>query len=134
MRKIKKKAKPPVTHQQWVEVRVVNGETVSTFYPTNEEFEKERLELDPPATLIYRRLNFVNGVPKEYAWTQPPPQVAQYGGHFLHRMKVEDWQHVLETERAQGNHRVVPSQNPQTRPESLGPCPCAACTKEREST
>ena len=130
--KLRNKAAKPVIHQQWIEVKRVNGQTVSKFFPTNAEFEKERLEMDPPPSLIYRRLNFVNGVPDEYSWTNPTPVVKIRGGHFLHRMLVEDWPEVMDAERREGNLHAFASPNPQHRPDAFGPCPCDACTKERE--
>jgi hypothetical protein len=132
MKRIKRKIEKPVTHQQWIEVIRVNGQTVSKFYPSNAEFEKERLDMDPPPSLIYRRLNFVNGVPNEYMWTDPTPTVRIRGGHFLHRVLAEDWPYVMEQERLHGNIHVRPSPRPQPRPEAFGPCPCEACTRERE--
>ena len=130
----KKKLERPVTADQWIEVTHENGVTTSTFYPPNDEFEKYRLELDPPPSLIYRRINFVNGIPKEYDWTDPDEDVRLYGGHFLHRMLVEDWPEVMEQERRYGTGHVIPSENPQPRPEAWGPCPCRRCTAERESS
>jgi hypothetical protein len=132
MRK-KKKMERPIVHDQWIEVTVVDGKTVSTFYPPNKEFEKERLDLDIQPTLIYRRLNFVHGVPREYAWTNPTPSVTRLGGLFLHRVKIEDWPAILELERVHGNGHVMPSPNPQPRPEAYGPCPCPECVAERET-
>jgi hypothetical protein len=131
--KLRKKKEKPVTHQQWIEVRRVNGVTVSTFFPANEEFEKERLEMDPEPTLIYRRLNFVHGVPREYLWTNPTPQIKMRGGHFLHRMSVEDWPAVMEDERKMNPRHAVPAARPLPRHEAFGPCPCEHCTQEREN-
>ncbi len=130
MAKQKKKQKT-VTHQQWIEITRVNGVTVSTFYPPNHEFEKIRLKLDPQPELIYRRLNFVHGVPPEYWWTKPTKDVEQYGGHFLQRVSLADWQKVLELESMPGNKHVRSSHKFVPRPEDMGPCPCPNCTRER---
>ena len=132
MRRIKKKKERPLTHDQWIEITCKDGKTVTTFYPPNDEFERLRLEMDPPPALIYRRLNFVHGVPWEYGWTNPPEQVAIWGGCLLQRMKVEEWPKVMQRERAIGNRLALPCDNPQERPPELGPCPCDRCTKNRE--
>jgi hypothetical protein len=127
-----KKKDRPLTHDQWIEVQVVNGVTVTTFYPPNREFEKERLEMDPAPSLIYRRINFVNGVPAEYRWTRPTPSVEKYGGLFLHRMTVDGWLIVMGQERQAPHQHVIASQTPQPRPEEFGPCPCPDCSRKRD--
>jgi hypothetical protein len=132
MNKIKvKNKKKIVTHEQWIEIRRVNGETVSTFYPPNDQFERERLEKDPVPDLIYRRLNFVHGVPREYRWTKPTPELELYGGMFLQRLKPEDWLTLHAGERKSGLPHANPGKG-QPRPEEFGPCPCPRCTKKRE--
>lgn len=130
-RKRKPKDKP-VIHDQWIEIRTKNGRAVTTFYPPNEKFEKERLELDPPATLVYRRFNFVGPVPGEYMWTNPDLEVQMRGGLFLQRMQVADWLNVLAHERRNGHLIATQCENPVRRPEAFGPCPCRDCTLERE--
>jgi hypothetical protein len=130
MRRIKKKVPKPVIHDQWIEITRQKGETVTTRYPPNAEFERLRLERDPPPTLIYRRLNFVHGVPEEYNWTKPSTSVKQLGGYFLHRMLAEDWPEIMQLERHVPH--VIPSINGQRRPAAFGPCPCDRCKAERE--
>ena len=132
MRRIKKKKIRPVTHDQWIEIARKDGKTVCTFYPPNAEFERLRHELDPPPVLIYRRLNFINGVPREYEWTNPTVSVRQFGGHYLHRLTIDEWLSALEQERHEGNVRVV-FRRGQPRPPEFGPCPCDRCTAEREA-
>jgi hypothetical protein len=83
--------------------------------------------MEPQPSLVYRRLNFVNGVPDEYMWTNPPLSVKQRGGYFLHRVLIEDWPGILAAEKATGNKQVFPTPRPQERPEAYGPCPCAEC-------
>ena len=129
----KKKLARPVTVDQWIEVTHENGVTTSTYYPPNDELEKYRLDMDPAPSLVYRRINFINGIPHEYDWTQPDEDVRLYGGHFLHRVLIEEWPQVMQDEREFGGGHVVPAANPQPRPEALGPCPCRRCTAERES-
>ena len=132
MRRTKKKKERPVTHDQWIEISRKNGQTITKCYPPNAEFERLRLDMDPPAALIYRRFNFVNGVPEEYSWTHPPIQMKQFGGHYLLRLTIEDWLKVMAEERLDGNRQVLPAHS-QPRPAELGPCPCDRCTAEREA-
>jgi len=123
----------PIQHEQWIEITVENGKTVSTFYPPNDEFEKLMREMDPKPDLIYRRMNFVHGVPVEYAWLEPSPEVRLYGGLFLQRVLPSEWPYVRLLESLAPGHHVVSAPNPQPRPAAWGPCPCPACTEERET-
>jgi hypothetical protein len=88
--------------------------------------------MDPAPTLIYRRLNFVNGVPSEYSWTRPDIRTKTIGGLFLHRMNVEDWPEIYRQEKLLGLH-VLPSTHRVDRPAAFGPCPCNECTTAREA-
>lgn len=133
MKKIKRKLPKPITHEQWIEVTRKDGQTITTLYPPNAEFERLRLEMDPPAELIYRRYNFVHGVPAEYLWTNPSLNARMHGGAYLQRMKVEDWTSLLDLELREGNTIARPCNNAQRRPAAYGPCPCRRCTAEREA-
>ncbi len=128
-----RKSKHPITHDQWIEIETVDGKTVVKYYPPNEQFEKERLDLDPPAQLIYRRIHFVNGVPAEYLWTDPPEQIRNHGGLILHRLTPDLWATVLSRERNQNHTQVLAPDYYIKRPEAFGPCPCDRCTAEREN-
>jgi hypothetical protein len=130
----KKTNKRFIRHEQWIEIMRVNGKTVTLFYPPNEEFEKLRLQMDPPPHMIYRRLNFIHGVPPEYEWTSPTPDIRRFGGHYLQRITLEEWPVLFKAELLEGNRRVIPALNAQPRPPELGPCPCALCTQERMLT
>jgi hypothetical protein len=133
MTRIKNKNKKRIIrHDQWIEIKRKNGQTIVEYYPPNLEFERLRLEMDPPPHLIYRRMNFVNGVPNEYLWTKPDENIRLYGGLFLQRILPEDWPAIMAAELTLGNTHIVPATNAQPRPPELGPCPCPACTAERE--
>jgi hypothetical protein len=133
MTKLKRKTGRPVHHEQWIEVTQIDGRALSTFYPPNAEFDRLLREMNPQPDLIYRRLNFVHGVPDVYLWTKPPDDIRIYGGHWLHRMLVKDWPGIMAAESLLTDHHLIPSPNPQPRPEIYGPCPCAVCTEERET-
>ncbi len=126
-----KKAKRFIRHEQWIEIEQREGKTVTIYYPPNQEFEELRLKMDPPPDMIYRRLNFIHGVPLQYSWIDPSPDFQKYGGLFLQRVTVEEWPSILALEQRPGNQHVISARFPQPRPEVLGPCPCARCTAER---
>lgn len=130
--KRKKQSEKPVLLDQWIEVRLVDDKFVSTFYPSNEELEKERLDMDPEPTMVYRRLNFVDGVPPIYKWCLPSAETKVRGGFFIHRMGAEEWPKIMRRERELGNRFVVQADRPLGRPEAFGICPCEECRLERE--
>jgi hypothetical protein len=114
---------------QWFEIEVVDGVTRTTAYPANEEVEKmiakKEEETGRPVELVYRRLNFINGIPDEYAWTTSDPLRRKFGGMGIQRLRVEDWrQHILE-EEPNGHLRRSDFQMP--RPEDRGGCQCRLC-------
>jgi hypothetical protein len=135
MKRIKIRSKKPKLKllEQWIDIQVSVGQTISTFYPPNDELEQLRLDMDPPPDLVYRRMNFVGPVPSEYNWTDPRDQGRRYGGHCLQRLTVEDWLWVLKEERQLATGHAVSGCDPQPRPEQFGPCPCFRCKAERES-
>jgi hypothetical protein len=123
----------PISHEQWIEITVENGVTVTTRYPPNIEFEKLMREMNPKPDLIRRRLNFVHGVPREYDWIRPTPNFRLYGGLFLQRVLPSDWPYIALMESLLPSGHLVSTPNPQARPLACGPCPCPRCTEERET-
>jgi hypothetical protein len=108
----RKKQRRIVTLEQWVEVNVREGKTVTTLYPSNEELLKEREELDPPPELVYRRINFREGVPKEYYWTTDDALQRQRAWHGVQRMTFERWVVTIEKERQIGDGHLGPCGEP----------------------
>jgi hypothetical protein len=84
-----KKRKKYTRLEQWVEVRIEDGNTVTKLYPSNEDLIEEGKEMLPPPDLIYRRINFPDGVPPEYYWASSDEQFRKYGGWGIQRMRVD---------------------------------------------
>lgn len=124
----KKKTRTIVTLEQWVEVRIRNGKTETTLYPSNEELLKRKEKMEPPPNIVYRRLNFVDGVPPEYYWTTNDPGRRKLGGHGIQRMSVETWLETIEAEERRGTGHLGPCSDPLPRPKERGGCECPACT------
>jgi hypothetical protein len=74
--------------------------------------------------LVYRRFNFVHGVPKEYRWATSDAQQIKYGGHAIQRLRQEDWRLLIAQEA--GGHMLA-CEYLMPRPESSGGCECSAC-------
>ena len=130
----KKRRKIPVM-EQWVEVTVEDGATVTTLYPPNEVLIREGKAMDPPPELVYRRLYFVNGIPPEYLWAvkQQDTEKQVRGGSGVQRMTVDTWLEVIEREKASGSPHLGPTGvGNLPRPRDRGGCDCEVCTKNLE--
>jgi hypothetical protein len=115
---------------QWVEIRVENGKTTTTLHPPNDELIKEGKKMLPPPTLVYRRMNFVDGVPPEYRWAADEDKW-ELGGCGIQRMTVDTWLEVIEKEKQSGTDLLMPVPN-LPRPKERGGCDCEACRFNEE--
>jgi hypothetical protein len=128
--RIKKRTKPvkPLIVDQWVEVEVKDGVTTTTRYPGDEEvltcIAEKTKQTGREVDMVYRRLNFVHGVPPEYGWTTKDPMKIKYGGHSIQRLRVEDWKDLLPLEA--GGH-MMGCRYYMPRPEASGGCECSSC-------
>ena len=124
------KSKKPVftVLEQWVEVHVTDGVTTSEYVPSNAELLKQGEESAVSGNvpqMVYRRLNFPDGVPPEYAWTnlhEPDKceetqagrwcalcSVKERGGCGIQRMTYETWKEVIEREALQPGAHAGPT-------------------------
>jgi hypothetical protein len=115
---------------QWVEIEMVDGKTITTLYPSNEELWEEGRAMIPPPTLVYRRLNFVDGVPPEYLWTTNDPVTIEFGGMATQRIRLETWLALIEKEKASGTGHLQGCEI-MPRPEERGGCDCESCTRAK---
>jgi hypothetical protein len=125
---MKKNKKRIITLEQWVEVEVQCGKTVTTLYPPNAEMRKKGLEMDPPPDRVYRRLNFRAGVPLEYYWTTKDEQRRRRGGHCIQRMSLKTWLNIIPLEELKPGQHLGPCGGILPRPKERGGCDCPACT------
>lgn len=123
-----KKAKITIL-EQWVEVRIFEGRTVTTLYPSNTQLTKEKKRMKPEPTLVYRRFHFPDGIPPEYAWTAPASAERRgVGGCGVQRMTTETWEEVIEREAHNEDEHVGPTGvGNLPRPKERGGCSCAVC-------
>ena len=90
--------KKPVIIEQRIDVKTVDGNTVSTFAPTNEALLAQTAAMDAVPDLVYRRMNFIGEIPREYAWTIPHNERPEFGGFGHQRMTYATWKRVIQTE------------------------------------
>jgi hypothetical protein len=129
----KKQRKIP-TLDQWVQVTVEDGQTVTRLFPPNEKLIEQGQAMDPPPELVYRRLEFVGGIPPEYHWSSSShPERFHTGGAGLQRMTVDTWLEVIEREQASGAGHIGPTGvGNLPRPQERGGCDCELCAHNRE--
>jgi hypothetical protein len=115
---------------QWIEIEVENGQTITKLYPSNEKLIEEGKTMLPPPDMVYRRLNFPAGVPSEYYWASHDPDARKWGGTGIQRMTVDTWLRVIEREKAEGTGHIGPTGiGTLQRPEENGVCECQVCIR-----
>jgi hypothetical protein len=123
-----KKQRKLVILNQWVEIEIDHGQTITKLYPSSEKLIEEGKAMLPPPGLVYRRLNFPAGVPPEYHWVTRSPEALEWGGTGIQRMTVDTWLQVTERERAKGTGHVGPTGvGNLPRPAERGVCECDVC-------
>lgn len=129
-KKTSKKREKISVLDQWIEVRIEDGKTITEFYPSNEKLIEEGQAMDPLPDLVYRRLNFLDGIPPEYAWTSNDPDQRAQGGCGIQRMTIDAWLQVIENEKLSGTGHIGPTGvGNLPRPKERGGCECPLCTQ-----
>ena len=98
--------------RQWVEIQTdeETGEFTIEYFPQNETLIQELRHKDKP-DMLYRYLNFVHGVPDQFAFTMPPDaQCKKLGGLVLHRMEWHTWLKQIAFEKETRNGLPGPIQ------------------------
>jgi hypothetical protein len=129
-----KKQRKIAVLEQWAKVTVEDGKTTTKLFPSNEKLIEEGKSMDPPPELVYRRLEFVGGVPPEYHWScERHPERFERGGAGVQRMTVDTWLDVIEREAAAGTGHIGPTGvGNLPRPKERGGCECEVCAHNRE--
>ncbi len=123
-----KKRKKIVRMEQWIEVRIRDGQAVSKLYPPNDTLIKEGQKMLPPPEFVYRRINFPDGVPHEYDWTGISEAQRKLGGCGIQRMTVDTWLEVIDREKLREDGHVGPTGvGNLPRPREHGECGCKTC-------
>lgn len=115
--------------EQWIEVRIVDGKTVTRLYPPNEKLILEGQAKLPPPEMVIRRINFPDGIPPEYEFLGVRDEEhRRNGGLALQRMTVNMWLEAIEKEKQAGTGHLGPVFN---LPDFTEQCECAACRDTR---
>jgi hypothetical protein len=123
---------------QWVEIRMEAGAVTTTLYPSNEALIEEGKKMDVPPEMVYRRLNFPDGVPDVYDWVLPEESASaanlkEHGGCGIQRLTVDQWLKVIEEEKLRTDgHIGGTGVGNLPRPEERGGCECPSCTRAKQ--
>jgi hypothetical protein len=125
-----KKQRKMIVLDQWIEVEVENGQTITRLYPSNEKLIEKGKAMLPAPDLVYRRLNFPASIPPEYYWATQNPEARERGGTGIQRMTVDTWFRVIEREKAQATGHIGPTGvGNLPRPTESGVCECEVCSR-----
>jgi hypothetical protein len=114
---------------QWNEITIEDGKTVTRQYPSNELLIKRGQKMLPPPSYVYRRLYFVQEVPPEYYWSTDSPERRKNGGFSTQRMTIDTWLQCIDREALRGDgHIGVTGVGNMPRPKERGGCSCEVCT------
>ncbi len=58
--------------------------------------------------MVYRRMNFVNGIPPEYHWATKTRIGGSAGGAGIQRMMIDTWLDVIDAEKADPSGHIGP--------------------------
>jgi hypothetical protein len=123
----KNKHKKRIRLEQWVEITMENGFVKTELFPSNEVLIQEGKAMWPAPEYVYRRLNFVDGIPKMYEWAGVKDENhRKWGGCGLQRMTINTWLNLIEEEAKRGDGHLNPVVN-LGRPRDLGECSCESC-------
>lgn len=115
--------------EQWIEVRIVEGKTVTRLYPPNEKLILEGQAKLPPPEVVIRRINFPDGIPSEYEFLGVRDEEhRRNGGMALQRMTVNMWLEAIEKEKQAGTGHLGPVFN---LPDFNEQCECEVCKSNR---
>ncbi len=123
--------------EQWLEITATDGLTKTEYIPTNEELLEELKKEGVIPKMVYRRMNFPNGIPPEYTWTNShdpktcPKTLAGewcepcapylYAGAGIQRMTFDTWQQIIQREAlAPGQHAGPTGTGNLPRPKERG--------------
>jgi hypothetical protein len=95
--------------EQVVEVEVVEGECVTTFYPPNEEILETVATQPVPPRYVARWILFPNHfVPAEYGWANPVPIKEGEIPHTMQRILWRQWLDLIAREQSAASGHIGP--------------------------
>ena len=93
---------------QVVEVEVERGKCTTSCYPSNREITDFFANRQTPPIFVKRVIVFPDGVPPEYAWTDPKPVEKSKEPQAVQNMLWRRWLNVIDREEALGTGHIGP--------------------------
>jgi len=95
--------------EQVIEVEVVEGECITSFYPSDQEMIETAAKSPTPPLYVARRILFPCGfVPAEYAWANPVRLKEGEVPESLQRMLWPQWLELIQREESTGAGHIGP--------------------------
>ncbi len=102
---------------QVVEVEVIDGQTVTSCYPTNQQLIEQVAKRPKPPVFLERFVTFSSGVPSEYAWANPNELQKLTETVGVQKMTYEWWLRLIKHEKAIGTRHIGPILGPGPEPD-----------------
>lgn len=95
--------------KQWVDIEIDSaGVCVTRCFPSNEQVIEQASKLPAPVRIVVRILEFKDGVPPEYAWTNATHVQKMLPSMSRQSMLYEDWLKVIEHEAELATGHIGP--------------------------
>lgn len=118
---------------QWVDVEIENGRTVTKLDPSNEQLLEDRKIMKPPPEQVRRRFDFRHGIPDEYSWclqTEAQRTMRQWA---VQQITVETWLKAMEREKGAGTGHLSDTGADLPDPKRRTWCYCKVCARTSET-
>jgi hypothetical protein len=126
-------AKPEAIHvlDQWADVLMEDGGTVTKLEPSNEQLLEDRGMMKPQPQQVCRRFHFRDGIPDEYSWCRESEEQRATRKWGLQQMTIETWLAAIEREQAAGTGHLSDTGEDLPDPQRRG-CWCLVCARNTE--
>lgn len=117
---------------QWVDVTVEDGRTVTKLEPSNEQLFEDRGTMKPPPEEVRRRFTFHDGLPEEYGWAFRGDELRATRKWGVQQMRIETWLAAVEREKAAGTGHLSDTGEDLPDPKRRTWCWCTVCARTSE--
>jgi hypothetical protein len=118
---------------QWVDVEMKNGRTVTKLDPSNEQLLEDRKIMKPPPEQVRRRFDFRHGIPDEYSWCLQNEEQRTMRQWAVQQITLETWLAAIERERAAGTGHLSDTGEDLPDPKRRTWCYCKVCARTSET-
>jgi hypothetical protein len=117
---------------QWVDVEIENGRTVTKLEPATEQLFEDRQMMQPPPEQVRRRFDFRQGIPEEYGWALKSEEQRVRRSWGVQQIRIETWLKAVEREKAAGTGHLSDTGEDLPDPKRRSWCWCPVCERNSE--